>query len=124
VQSLYEGRTYNGTNNFSGQIIFNLNGASPEPYPARYPVYVSDAQTQANVHMLITSGLGTGWTMRWYRNGTLLVTDNRTASSYDATKSISLTGAFTYVRADVRASSNSLRGMTQPIFFVGTGPAC
>ncbi|HEY6071969.1 MAG TPA: hypothetical protein VIV15_00910, partial [Anaerolineales bacterium] len=88
IQSLYEGRTYDAANNFTGRILFNLNSASQEPYPARYPVYVSDAQTTANVHMAVTSGLGTGWTMPWYRNGVLLTTDNRTAASYDATKSI------------------------------------
>ena len=118
IQSLYEGRTYDANNNFAGRILFNLNSASQEPYPARYPIYVSDAQPTANVHMAVTSGLGTGWTMRWYRNGTLLATDNRTSASYDATKSISLTGAFTYVRAEVRSSSTSLRGLTQPLFFI------
>jgi hypothetical protein len=118
IHSLFEGRTYNGTNNFDGQLIFNLNSTSQEPYPARYPMYVSDAQANANVHMAVTGGLGSNWTMRWYRNGSLLVTDNRTSASYDSTKSISLSGAFTYVRTEVRASSSSLRGASQPIFFV------
>jgi hypothetical protein len=118
VQSLYEGRTYNAVNNFGGQIIFNLNSASPEPYPARYPVYVSDTQAAANVHTQVTDGLGSGYTVRWYRNGTLTATDNPGGTSYDSTKSISLSGAFTYVRAEIRSSSGSLKGLTQPIFFV------
>jgi len=80
-------------------------------------VYVSDAQANANVHMLVTAGLGSGYTMRWYRNGVLTATDNKTAASYDTTKSISLTGAFTYVRAEVKTSTGSIKGMTQPIFF-------
>jgi len=117
IQSLFEGRTYNSPNNFSGQILFNLNSASQEPYPARYPIYVSDAQATANVHMKVTAGLQNGYKMNWYTNGVLSATDNRTSTSYDTTKSISLSGAFTYVRADVRTSS-SIKGMTQPLFFV------
>src|SRR5215211_558508 len=50
IHDLYEGRTYNAVNNFPGQLLLNLNSASQEPYPARYPVYVSDAQANANVH--------------------------------------------------------------------------
>jgi len=118
VQSLYEGRTYNATNHFNGRVILNLDSASQEPYPARYPVYVSDAQTTANVHMQVTDGLATNYTMHWYRNGVLTTTDNETGASYDSTKSISLADPFTYVRAEIRTASNSLRAMTQPIFFI------
>lgn len=118
IHSLYEGRTYNATNNFSGQIVLNLNGASQEPYPARYPVYVSNTLAATNVHMAVTSGLQSGYTMRWYTNGALTATDNRTANSYDATKSISLTGPLTYVRTEVRSSATAIKGMTNPIFFI------
>src|SRR5215211_1939207 len=118
IHSLYEGRTYNAVNNFTGRIILNLNSASQEPYPARYPVYVSNALAATNVHMAVTDGLQTGYTMRWYTNGVLTATDNRTANTYDATKSIPLNGAFTYVRAEVRSSASAIKGMTQPIFFV------
>ena len=118
IHSLYEGRTYNATNNFTGRLILNLNSASQEPYPARYPVYVSDALTATNVHMAVTAGLQNGYTMRWYTNGVLTATDNRTATTYDATKSIALNGAFTYVRTEVRSSATSIKGMTQPLFFV------
>ena len=117
VHSLYEGRTYNAVGNFSGRIVLNLNSASQDPYPARYPVYVSDALSSTNVHMWVSSGLQNGYSMRWYTNGVATVTDPRTGTSYDATKSISLNGALTYVRADVRTSS-AIKGMTQPIFFI------
>jgi hypothetical protein len=117
IHSYFEGRVYNGTSTFSGRTIFNINSASQEPYPARYPVYVSDAQTTANVHLQVTSGLGSGYTLKWLRNGTVVATDNQTASSYNVTKPISLTGSSTYVRAEVRTSSGSFRAMTQPIFF-------
>lgn len=117
IHSMYEGRTYNAVNNFTGRIAFNLNSASQEPYPARFPVYVSDALSTANVHLNVNSGLQTGYTMRWYTNGVLSATDNRTATSYDATKAISLAGTFTYVRAEVRSNATTIKGMTQPIFF-------
>ena len=45
IHSYFEGRVYNARNDFGGRVIFNLDAASQEPYPARYPVYVSDAQT-------------------------------------------------------------------------------
>jgi chitodextrinase len=118
IRSYFEGRVYNGISSFSGRVSFNITSGSQDPFPARYPIYVSDAQSAANVHMAVTSGLSSGYTMRWVRNGTLLATDNRTQSSYDATKSIALGGASTYVRGEVRSSSGSLRAMTQPIFFI------
>ena len=117
VHSLYEGRTYNAVANFGGRIVLNLNSASQEPFPARYPVYVSNALAATNVHMSVSSGLQSGYSMRWYTNGVATVTDPRSGTAYDATKSISLNGAFTYVRADVRTST-SIKGMTQPIFFI------
>jgi hypothetical protein len=120
VHSIFEGRTYIavGSSGDQGRVIFNRNSSSQEPYPARYPVYISDAQATANVHMMVTAGLQNGSTMRWYTDGVLTATDNWTSASYDATKSIPLSGAFTYVRAEVRSSSGSIKGLTQPIFFV------
>ena len=60
LHSLYEGRTYDALNNFSGPVIFNLDPTSQEPYPVRYPVYVPDTQSTANVHLAIGSGLVAG----------------------------------------------------------------
>jgi hypothetical protein len=92
IQSFFEGRTYVAVASFGdqGRVIFNLNSSSQEPYPARYPVYVSDAQTTANVHMMVTTGFQNGYTIRWYRNGVLSATDNWTSAPYDATKSFPL----------------------------------
>jgi hypothetical protein len=118
LHSYYEGRVYNATNNFTGQLIFNLDSASQNPYPARYPTYVSDAQATANVSLAVTAGLLASDNIRWVRNGTTLATDNAGTTTYQATKSISLTGATTYARAEVLRSSGTLRGLTEPIFFV------
>ncbi len=118
MHSYYEGRVYNAISSFSGRVLFNIDSGSQDPYPARYPVYVSDAQSAANVHLAVTSGVK-GYTMKWLRNGAVIASDSSPKlSSYDATKSISLAGASTYVRAEVRSSTTSLRAMTQPIFFV------
>ena len=118
MQSLFEGRVYNAGNDFSGRVIFNLDSVSQEPYPARYPVYVPDTQTSASVHLKVTAGFGRGYSIRWYRNGVLVFTDSAGGSSYDATKSFALDGPFTYIRAEVRSSSTSIKALTQPIFFV------
>jgi hypothetical protein len=53
------------------------------------------------------------------QNGVLLATD-AVGSSYDITRTIQLTGSFTYVRAEVRDASGSLLATTEPIFFETT----
>ena len=57
--------------------------------------------------------------MLWLRNGVTTVTDTPGTTSYDATKSIALSGSFTYVRAELRAAlpSDARLAMTEPIFF-------
>ena len=63
-----------------------------EPYPARYPIYVSSGQTAASVHLKITGGVPSGGRVLWLRNGVTTVTDTPGTTSYDATKSIALSG--------------------------------
>ena len=46
MRSLFEGRAYLARNTFVGRVLFNLDATSQEPYPARYPVYVSDGATK------------------------------------------------------------------------------
>ena len=118
IKSMYEGRSYNALSDFPGRVIFNPDSSSQEPYPARYPIYVSDLATSANAHLLITDGLSTSYSVQWVRNGTLMVSENPSGNSYDVTKSIPLNGPFTYVRTQVRRSSGSLRAGSQPLFFV------
>ena len=117
IHSYYEGRTYAAVNNFAGQLVFNLDGSATEPYPARYPVYVSGAQSTRNVHLTVTGGLVSGYKVRWIRNGTIVATDSTSGTSYDATKSIDLTGDPTYVRAEVLNGAGDVIALTQPIFF-------
>lgn len=118
VHSLYEGRAYVAPNNFGGRVAFNLDPSSLEPYPARYPVYVPEGQTSANVHLAVTGGISRAYTVRWVVNGTVYANDSPAGSSYDATKAIPLTGTRTYVRAEVVASSGAIRALTEPIVFI------
>ena len=120
VRSIFEGRTYIAPGNFgdSGRLILNLDSTSQEPYPARYPIYVPAIQTSANVHLSVTGGLKSGYTARWIRNGTLMSTDTTAGTSYETTKSISLGGTSTYVRAEVRDAGGGLKALTQPLIFV------
>jgi hypothetical protein len=120
IQSLFEGRTYIAGGNFAGRILFNIDAEPQEPYPARYPVYVSDAQQVIDLHLAISTGLSKSDTIRWIRNGVIIATDQITDSSFAATRSIALAGASTYVRAEVRDSAGALKALTQPIFFVTT----
>jgi len=119
MRSLFEGRAYLGRNTFSGRVIFNLSSPSQDPYPARYPVYVSDAATTANVHLNITNGIAGGSTVRWLVNGSEIANEGA-SSSYNTVKSISLAGSRTYVRAELHNGSPPLNyiAMTEPIFFM------
>jgi hypothetical protein len=109
-------------------MTFNLDGSS-EPYPAATPVTVPSTQTSATVRLAIAGGLRSGDTVRWLSNNgsttttSVLATDPTSGASYTATKSVPLSGTSTYVRAEVRSSSGTLRGMTQAIMFKRTsGP--
>jgi hypothetical protein len=95
-----------------------LDSSSQEPYPARYPIYVPATQTSVNVHLSVTGGLKSGYTIRWIRNGVRMSTDSTAGTSYETTKNIPLDGTGTYLRAEVRTSSGGLQALTQPLVFV------
>jgi hypothetical protein len=119
MRSYFEGRMFLAPNNFTGRIVFNLDG-SPRPYPARYPVHVSPTTTSAALNLSISAGLTVGQTVRWiYSSGSSVTTidDSVSATSYNAVKTIPLSGAFTYVRAEIRSSAGALIANTEPIFF-------
>ena len=102
----------------AGKVNFNLESGLQEPYPARYPVYVSNTLGATNVHLGIPNGISATHKVDWIRNDTLIATDTVSGTSYDVLKSIPLDGASTYVRAEIRLISNgTVRAMTQPIFF-------
>jgi hypothetical protein len=120
MHSLFEGRLYMAPSNFGGRIVFNLDPSSASPYPARYPVYVPAGQSSASVHLAITGGLASGQTIRWIYNsgsGDQTITDTPSGASYSTTKSIPLSGSFTFVRAEVRDAAGKLVANTEPIFF-------
>ena len=74
----------------------------------------------ASVHLAIDGGHVSGETVNWYYSSgatPTTLTDAISGSTYEATKSIPLSGGFTYVRADVRSSTGALLAFTQPIFF-------
>lgn len=117
MRSLFEGRAYMAGHQFAGRVLFNLDSVSSEPYPARYPVYVPDTQTTANVRLSIPGSVANGSKVRWLVNGSQVALDTATAS-YQATKTISLSGAYTYVRAEVIEANGARGAMTEPIFFI------
>lgn len=120
MRSFYEGRMYMARNDFKGRIIFNRSSTSQEPHPARYPVYVSDSLGSTPVHLNVTASLRDSYRMRWYVNDALIANEgpNQGSSAYKLTKTISLAGPRTYVRAEVLSSSTSIKGATNPIFFI------
>ncbi len=121
MQSYFEGRGYMARNHFDGQVIWNLDANdSQTPYPGRYIVYLSDEQTSADVHLLVTDGLREDYTITWIRNDQVIHTetipDNQ--DDYEETRSVTLPADWNYVRAEVRRHTGSSRALTQPIVFV------
>lgn len=117
MRSYYEGTSYLGMWDFSGRAIFNLERADDQPYPARYPVLMSPSDALARLHFKIDSGITPGSHVIWTRNGVPVATDAVSGSSFDATRSFSLAGPWTYVRAELRDATDQRIAMSQPIFF-------
>lgn len=118
TRSAYEGRLYLANNDFPGRVLFGVDGSSTEPYPARYPVYVSDAQKAARAYLSISDGLSGDDSVVWISNGGVIATDRPAAASYAGTKTVALSGASTYVRAEVRRPDGTRKAMTEPLFFI------
>jgi hypothetical protein len=119
MRSYFEGRMYQAPADFAGRIVFNVDGGS-RPYAARYPTLVPATASSADVHLSISGGLSSGQRIRWITNSGSGpdTTDIPVAgTSYEAVRSIQLTGSFTYVRAEIRDAADELVANTQPIFF-------
>jgi hypothetical protein len=119
MRELFEGRCYCAANNFAGRIIINLDG-SADPLPARYPIYVSDAQTSALVRLQVTAGLSSGASIGWVSDNAQVGSSSVSSTTFSGSRTVALSGAFTYVRAEVKSSSGSLKGLSQAIFFFAT----
>jgi hypothetical protein len=117
MRALYEGRAFMARHGFTGEIAFNLDPASSEPYPSRYPVQVSDARSTADVHLRISDGIPAGARVVWVVDDAEVASDATSGASYEATRAVSLGGAWTYVRAELRNSAGTRIAMTEPIFF-------
>ena len=105
-------------NSFSGRVLFSPDATSQEPYPARYPIYVSPATTSMNLTTSVSGGLA-GGSVKWVQDGAVSASDPVTAASYQGTKSVSLASLPTYVRTEIRDSKNAALAMSEPIFFMG-----
>jgi chitodextrinase len=120
MRSMYEGRMFLATNAFgTNRVVFNPDPAAADDYPSRYPIFVSPSQTTATAHLAITGGVQAGSSVVWITNGRkTLATDPAAGPSYDATKTVPLSGSpFTYVRAELRDGSGIQEAMTEPLIF-------
>ncbi|MDX6644744.1 MAG: endoglucanase [Miltoncostaeaceae bacterium] len=115
MHSFYEGRSYLAMSPFAGRLIFGPDAASPDPHPARYPVFVSPSQTTAPARLVVTNINVPSSTVVWITNGGTVLANEPAGSSYDAVKQVPLTGPSTYVRAEVRDAMGIQDAMTQPI---------
>ena len=123
MHSIYEGRAYVGASSFVGGFALNLDPGSADPYPARYPVYVSPGKATIPAHVAIGGGLRAGDTVKWLGNNgsasatSVLASDPTSPPTYDATTDVPIAGASAYVRAEVRSSTGAVRALSEPIMF-------
>lgn len=117
VRALYEGRSFLARNTFTGTLLFSPWPDPATPYPARYPIFVSDRAAMTTVFLRITGGLPAGSHLRWIRNGQLEQEQLLSGPAADVTLQLSLEGPLTVVRAEVSAPDGTLLALTQPLLF-------
>ncbi len=108
IQALFEGRAYDaklGTAASHLSIILDVGTSAPEPYPARYPLFVPSGQT-VNLHATIAH-IKSGSSVRWVQNGVIGPNQAPTSGSYDATRTLILSGASAYARVEVGTSATA-----------------
>jgi hypothetical protein len=107
MQSLFEGRAYDGklgTSSGHLSLLFNVGTSATEPYPARYPLYVPSGQT-VSLHVTLAN-IKSGSFVRWVRNGVIGPNEAPTSgTSYDATRSLTMSGSSAYARVEVGTSA-------------------
>ena len=114
-RSMFEGRMFMGLNNFSGILIFNIKESS-EPYPARYPIYISK-NVNATLYVKV-NGTQNGWKLCWIRNGTYILNETITSTSFEKTRIFTLPDKANYFRIEVRDQNDKLIAWSEPIFFI------
>jgi len=118
MQALFEGRVYDaalGTSTSRLSLLFNVGASATEPYPARYPLYVPTGQP-VSLHATLAH-IKSGSSVRWVQNGVIGANEAPTSgTSYDATRSLTLSGASAYARVEVGTSATAdVDGTTQAI---------
>ncbi|MCX7622254.1 MAG: hypothetical protein N2Z82_00640, partial [Thermomicrobium sp.] len=117
VRALYEGRSFLARNTFTGAVIIGIQPSPDEPYPARYPIFVSDRATSVPVFLRVTAGLPSGSRIRWIRNGRPFVDRPLTGPASEDTLDLPLAGPLTVVRAEIVDASGRPLALTQPLVF-------
>jgi len=117
VRALYEGRSFLARNTFTGSLLLAPFAPPEAPYPARYPIFVSDRARSATIFLRITDGVPSGARLRWIRNGHPWQEHALAGPSADLTAELPLDGPSTVVRAELLDQSGNVIAMTQPLVF-------
>jgi len=108
MQALFEGRAYDakiGTGATHLSLLLNVGTSAAEPYPARYPLYVASGQT-VSLHATLAT-IKSGSYVRWVTNGVMGSNQTPTSGSYNATKTLTLSGSSAYARVEVGTSATA-----------------
>jgi len=108
MQALFEGRIYDaklGTVSTHLSFLLNVGTSAAEPYPARYPLFVPTGTT-VNLHATLAN-IKSGSYVRWVQNGVMGANEAPASGSYDATKTLTLSGGSAYARVEVGTSGTA-----------------
>lgn len=117
VSALYEGRSFLARNTFTGTILLSPFAAPQAPYPARYPIFVSDQRATTAIFLRITDRIPSAARLRWIRNGTLWREETLSGHGADLAIDLPLDGPLTVLRAELLDRSGTIVAMTQPLVF-------
>ncbi|MDW8007806.1 MAG: hypothetical protein RMJ05_13980 [Thermomicrobium sp.] len=117
VRALYEGRSFLARNTFTGTILLSPWPDPRIPYPARYPVFVSDRASAMPVFLRFIGDVPPGSSIRWIRNGQPFSLQPVVGPHADLVVEIPLEGTLTVVRAELLAPHGSVIALTQPLSF-------
>lgn len=118
MQALFEGRAYDaqlGSGAGHLSLVLNVGTSATEPYAARYPLYVPSGGT-VSLHVKIAN-IKSGSSVRWVQNGVIGSNQAPTSgTSFEATKTLTLSGSSAYARVEVGTSASAdADGTTQGI---------
>lgn len=116
-RALYEGRSFLARNTFRGWFFLSPWPDISTPYPARYPIFVSNLAQQTTVWLHWEGDIPEGSRIRWICNGQVISEQPVSPSAHLSRYQLDLTELLTIFRAQLVAPEDQVIALTQPLTF-------